>query len=197
MPNLAFSLMKKQKCTHKGPRLVKTWFNQAGRAVRRHQNRVAKAANNFPRPVESLRPIVQCCGIQHNVYKRAGRGFSIQELQAVKLSTLRARQLGIAVDSRRVNKTQQGLDANVARLQEYMKRIVVFKKDAKPEEIKAAVQLKTPLPIARHEAVITTGKLSDVPKMDVYTTMHKLRQDRILSRNAAAVKKLRTVHKKK
>lgn len=27
MPNYAFPLMKRMKCQHKGPRLIRTWFN--------------------------------------------------------------------------------------------------------------------------------------------------------------------------
>lgn len=142
----------------------------------------------FPRPVESLRPIVHCCGIEYNMYERLGKGFSIAELNAVKLNTLRARQLGIAVDTRRVNKSQNSLDTNVARLQEYLKRLVVFKKDANPEEIKAAVQVSRPLPLVKAQPTITTGKISEQPKMDAYKTIHELRMRRVVARKENAKK---------
>ena len=145
----------------------------------------------FPRPTEALHPVVQCCGIMHNVYKRAGRGFSLAELKAAKISTLRARQLGIAVDTRRVNKNQQSLDANVARLQEYKNRLVIFKKDAKPEEIKAAVQATVTLPIQKRVATITTAKVADQKKMNAYETLHNLRIHRLASHKNEAAKRIR------
>ncbi|CAL6003029.1 Ribosomal_protein L13 [Hexamita inflata] len=196
MPNVAFSLMKKQKCQHKGTRLTHTWFDQHGKAVRRHQARVKKAERVFPRPIDQLRPVVQCPGIMHNTYTREGRGFTLDELKAVKLTVMRARQLNIAVDARRVNKTQQGLDRNTIRLQDYLKKVVVFKKDAKPEEIKAAVQVKAPA-VAKVVPTIATGKVDAQPKMDVYATMHALRLNRLVTRNISAIKKQRLQNKKK
>lgn len=83
MVNRGFSLEKRPKCQHKGPRLVRTWFNQPGRAARRHAARVAKAKKLFPRPIQQLRPIVSCCGIAHNMYTREGKGFTVAEVKAV------------------------------------------------------------------------------------------------------------------
>jgi len=73
-----------------------------------------------------------------------------------------ARTIGISVDPRRQNLSEEGLKANVERLQEYRKRLILFPRrngktkngDASAEDIKAAksgenviASTKTSLPI--------------------------------------------------
>ena len=116
--------------------MVKMWFAQPFRAQRRRAARVAKAARLFPMPCDQLRPLVTGCSIKYNLKVREGRGFSTAELAGAKLSALRARQLRIATDSRRQNKSQLSLDRNVARLNEYLSKVVVLNKDATKAEIK-------------------------------------------------------------
>lgn len=115
----------------------------------------------FPRPIETLKPIVQCCGIEHNTLVREGRGFTKQEIAACNLCPQRARQLGIAVDYRRVNKTQQSLDRNVARIKEYLSRLEFFPRGTKREEIKKAVQVRKPMPITNPKPEITIANIAD------------------------------------
>ncbi|KAA0152354.1 hypothetical protein FNF27_01674 [Cafeteria roenbergensis] len=55
---------------------------------------------------------------------RAGRGFTLAELKAAGVSRNDARTIGIAVDYRRRNKSQEALDANVARLRAYLDKVV-------------------------------------------------------------------------
>lgn len=62
-------------------RRVKVHFEQAGRKHRRRDARIAKAARVAPRPVDRLRPVVQCPTLKYNRRARAGRGFTIQELK--------------------------------------------------------------------------------------------------------------------
>jgi large subunit ribosomal protein L13e len=77
---------------------------------------------------------------------RPGRGFSLVELKAAGIPRKFARTIGISVDPRRQNLSEEGLKANVERLQEYRKRLIVFPRrngktkqgDASAEEIKAA-----------------------------------------------------------
>merc|ERR1712076_157232 len=118
---------------------VRTWFNQPARKLRRRENRVKKALAVAPRPVAgSVRPVVQCPTVRYN------------------MKTL-ARTIGIAVDHRRKNKSEESLKVNVQRLKEYKSKLVVFpRKASKPKagdseaaELSAAAQATgTLLPIA-------------------------------------------------
>lgn len=151
--NYAISSAKRPKCQRKGTNLVRTWFNQPGRKLRRRQTRLAKAKRCFPRPMDRLRPSVTCSSFKYNLKQRIGRGFSLAELKAAKICVKKARQLGISVDPRRRNKSQESIDRNVARLQEYLSKLIVFSKEATDEQIKSATQqtgivmpLTTPVP---------------------------------------------------
>ena len=131
-------------------RRVKTWFDQPGKKKARRLARQAKAAAIAPRPVAGLlRPAVHCQTQKYNHRVRAGRGFTLQELKAAGVSPKLARTIGIAVDHRRVNKSEESLAANKARLQEYMSKLVVFPRGSKVKagdtakaEARAVPQLK-------------------------------------------------------
>lgn len=112
-------------------RRVRTWLDQAGRKKSRRTARVAKAALVAPRPVEALRPAVRCPTVKYNRKVRAGRGFTLDELKAAGISRKVARTVGIAVDHRRRNRSEESLELNKARLASYMSRLVVFPKKSK------------------------------------------------------------------
>jgi large subunit ribosomal protein L13e len=105
---------------------VRTWFNQPARKLRRLNHRRDRAAQAFPRPVDSLRPVVRCCTQKHNKRQRAGRGFTLEELKSAKLGAAFARSIGISVDHRRKNKSVESFQANVQRLLAYKERLVLF-----------------------------------------------------------------------
>jgi large subunit ribosomal protein L13e len=106
---------------------VKCWFNQPARKKRRRLARQAKAARVAPRPVAgALRPVVRCPTIKYNMRVRAGRGFTLEELKTAGINAKEAGNIGIAVDHRRKNKNVETLQANVARLNAYKQRLVLF-----------------------------------------------------------------------
>jgi len=112
--------------------MIKTWFNQPARKVRRRQARAAKAEATFPRPVAgALRPVVRGQTIRYREKRRIGRGFTLAELRAAGVAKPVARSLGVAVDARRKNRSAEGFDRNVLRLKEYLAALVVFPKNAK------------------------------------------------------------------
>lgn len=128
---------------------VKTWFDQAPKAQKRRNNRLEKAKRVFPRPVAGpLRPLVQCPTIRYNSRTRYGRGFTLEELHAAKISKKLAPTIGIAVDHRRRNRTVPTFERNVARLTEYKSKLIIFPRvagkpkagDATAEQIKEATQ---------------------------------------------------------
>ena len=114
---------------------VKTWFDQPARKWRRHMNRVKKAKTLAPRPSQGpLRPAVACETRRYNFKVRSGKGFTRAELKAVKLTPAYARAIGISVDSRRVNKSQESIDRNKKRLKHYLSHVVVIPKNKKKRE---------------------------------------------------------------
>lgn len=73
-------------------------------------------------------------------------GFSLAELKAAGIPRKLAPTIGISVDPRRQNLSEESLKANVERLQEYRKRLILFPRrngktkqgDASAEDVKAA-----------------------------------------------------------
>lgn len=127
---------------------VKTWFNQPGRAKSRRVLRQKKQAKLAPRPLGKLRPAVHPATIRYNHKVRIGRGFTLSELKAAKISRRKALSIGIAVDHRRTNKSEESLSLNAERLKEYMSKLVVLplkggkknvkKGDSKQSELEGA-----------------------------------------------------------
>ncbi|GAA5950188.1 hypothetical protein JCM10213_005196 [Rhodosporidiobolus nylandii] len=109
---------------------VKTWFNQPGKKHSRRVARQAKAVKAGLRPTELLRPAVRAPTVRYNRKLRAGRGFTKQELSAAGIRAKEALSIGIPVDHRRRNKSEEGLKLNVERLEQYKARLVVFPKKA-------------------------------------------------------------------
>jgi large subunit ribosomal protein L13e len=62
---------------------------------------------------------------------REGRGFTIEELKAAGIRKKEALSIGIAVDHRARDRSEEKLKRNVERLQAYKARLVVFPKNAK------------------------------------------------------------------
>jgi large subunit ribosomal protein L13e len=86
---------------------IRTWFDQPANKVRRRNARATKAKKLAPRPINLLRPAVRCPTIKYNMRVRAGRGFTLAELKACKISKHAARGVGIAVDHRRINRSEE------------------------------------------------------------------------------------------
>jgi large subunit ribosomal protein L13e len=124
-------------------RRVATWFNQPARKVRRRNARKAKAAAVAPRPVAgSLRPVVRCPTAKYNRKLRAGRGFTLDELKEAKINRHEAKSLGICVDHRRTNKSEESLQLNAQRLRQYRSKLIVFPLPSKKNKKAAPKQIK-------------------------------------------------------
>merc|ERR550534_2231932 len=107
-------------------RYVRTWFDQPAKKKARRTRRIEKAKRVAPRPVNLLRPAVRCPTVKYNTKLRSGRGFTLTELRAAKINPREALTIGIAVDHRRRNKSQESFNRNVQRLKAYQARLVVF-----------------------------------------------------------------------
>jgi len=164
-------------------RFVSTWFDQAAKKRSRRIKRARKAARIFPRPVKGLlRPAVHSPTIRYNMKLREGRGFTLQELKQAGINRREALNIGISIDHRRTNLSEESLRENVQRLKTYMSKLVLFpthaqfkrkqrqqkrakrlKKTPKPEEKRPVVpQLKgTILPIKQRKDKIEIRTITD------------------------------------
>jgi len=168
-------------------RRVRTHFDQPGKKVTRRLARRAKAAAVAPRPVDKLRPIVRCPTIKYNRRVRAGRGFTLTELKAAGIPRLYAPTVGIAVDHRRQNLSEESLAANVERLKEYMTRLIVFpRKSNKPKKGDASKEEQTAETVTKIGTLIPkVAGFSEISKSDApknveggaYATLRKARSD--------------------
>eukprot|EP01103_Thecamoeba_quadrilineata_P020662 TRINITY_DN8_c0_g1_i1.p1 TRINITY_DN8_c0_g1~~TRINITY_DN8_c0_g1_i1.p1 ORF type:complete len:214 (+),score=40.10 TRINITY_DN8_c0_g1_i1:126-767(+) len=179
-------------------RFVKTWFDQPGKKKSRRDARAAKAARIFPRPVSGLlRPQVQCPTFKYNSRSRLGRGFTLAELQGAGIQPREAKNIGISVDRRRFNKSNESLQRNIRRLKEYRAKLVLFPKklnkpkkgDASAEDIAKVTQLKTAIlplkkPKVQHETYVI--KKEDRNLVPAYEALRQARSD---ARNLGRIKK--------
>ncbi|PBL01274.1 ribosomal protein L13e [Armillaria gallica] len=136
-------------------RRVRTWFDQPGRKLRRRNARKTKAAALGVRPLTLLRPAVRGQTVRYNRKLREGRGFTFAELKEAGIGKKEARSVGIVVDHRRRNSSEEGKKVNVERLKVYKTKLVVFprkagkpkKGDSSADDLKAATtRAAFPLP---------------------------------------------------
>mmetsp|Transcript_24322 Transcript_24322/g.68368 ORF Transcript_24322/g.68368 Transcript_24322/m.68368 type:complete len:198 (+) Transcript_24322:564-1157(+) len=166
---------KKYLESSRGPLKVKLALNQAGRKKSRRLARAAKAAAIAPAPLQKLRPVVHCPTQKYSAKIRLGKGFTLEEIKAAGLGAKYARTVGISVDHRRRNKSQESLDLNVARLKAYLGNLVIIKKG----ETSDVAQLQGTLqPIdytkAAPELVDVTD---DMKSTKAFTTMRVARKE--------------------
>ncbi|KIK70914.1 hypothetical protein GYMLUDRAFT_210549 [Collybiopsis luxurians FD-317 M1] len=116
-------------------RRVRTWFDQPGRKLRRRNARKTKAAALGVRPLTLLRPAVRGQTVRYNRKLREGRGFTLAELKEAGIGRKEARGVGIVVDHRRRNLSEEGKKLNVERLLAYKQKLIVFPRRAgKPKK---------------------------------------------------------------
>src|ERR1700721_1367148 len=112
-------------------RRVRTWFDQPGRKLRRRTARKTKVTALGVRPLTLLRPAVRAQTVRYNRRVREGRGFTLAELKAAGIGKKEAKGVGIVVDHRRWNLSEEGKLVNVERLKAYKERLVVFPRKPK------------------------------------------------------------------
>jgi large subunit ribosomal protein L13e len=188
----------------KWERRVRTWFDQPAQKKARATKRKAKAAAISPRPVDGpLKPVVRCPTKRYNGKIKFGRGFTLEELKEAGISAAFAKTIGISVDHRRTNKSTESLTLNVARLNEYKARLILFprkgaqtkKGDSSKEECAEATQLKVPiipLPKVSADAVTLAPLTDDMKVFRPHSTLriayHGSKLVGIRSKKAAAAK---------
>ena len=115
-------------------KFIKTHFDQPAKRIARRAARSAKLKSSKTNPLRLLRPVVSCQTQRYNYRLKLGRGFTPLELKTAGIDILKAPTIGIKVDKRRKNKSQEALDRNVARLKEFMSKLVIFPRNmSKPK----------------------------------------------------------------
>ena len=113
---------------------------------------------------------------------KLGRGFTLDELKGAGISAKFAKTVGICVDHRRTNKSNESLELNVQRLKDYQARLVVFPRkagkhkngDATKEQCASAKQLVGDiLPAAKVAPAVTFAPLTE--EMKNFRAHHALR----------------------
>ncbi|KND86948.1 60S ribosomal protein L13 [Tolypocladium ophioglossoides CBS 100239] len=180
-------------------RRVRTHFDQPGKKTSRRTARQAKAAAVAPRPVDKLRPIVRCPTIKYNRKVRAGRGFTLTELKEAGISRPLAPTIGIAVDHRRQNLSEESLAINVARLKAFKERLILLprrsnapkKGDTKTDvsKVDKASRVSAILPIAPTDLAVKYIKKSEMPEAIEGGAYTKLRMARSNARYQGAREK--------
>eukprot|EP00808_Paulinella_micropora_P004016 g48944.t1 len=171
---------------------VVTWFNQPAKKVARRMARKAKAQKLAPRPINKLRPVVHCRTVKYNMRVKAGRGFTKDEILAAGFKAKEAQGLGIAVDHRRSNKSEETFQANVARLKTYKSKLVVFPRkgkkvksgDSDPALQKQVQQVlsKSVLAVTQPARTVEAVELTDAMKsFNAQATVRKARTDKKLA----------------
>ena len=159
----------------------KTFLDQPKKAQTRRRLRLQKAKKVFPRPLRNLKPTVSCPTVRYNMRHRLGRGFTIEEIRAAGITPRYAATVGVSVDTRRKNISEESLKANTDRLKSYLSKLVLFpvgkkaaKGDASAEEQKAAKQTRNPKVVAV-KAVPSTRKVAkaDIEKSQSYKLLKK------------------------
>jgi len=167
---------------------VRVWFDQPARKLRRRNARAKKATRNFPRPVQGLlRPQVHPPTIKYNMKLRFGRGFTLEELKAAGFNRHEAKNIGICVDHRRRNRSEETYRANIQRLKTYKAKLVVFpRKTKKPKAGDTPIDQATKVP--QHKGTLVPIKRVSVKsqhraitaeekKGSAYTTLRRARAD--------------------
>jgi large subunit ribosomal protein L13e len=168
---------KKYLQSSRGPLKVRIALNQATRKKARRVKRAAKAAKTSPAPLSKLRPVVHCQTQRYSAKVRFGRGFTLEELKVAGLHPSYAQTVGIAVDHRRTNKSQESLDLNVARLTEYKSKLIILKK--KGDTTEAVSQFKGPIqPIVKaDDTIVMEPVTAEMKDFKAFSTMRAARKE--------------------
>jgi large subunit ribosomal protein L13e len=170
---------KKYMQSSRGPLKVKLALNQASRKKARRMKR--QEAPKLPK----LQPIVHCPTQKYSAKVRLGKGFTLEELKAAKLHPSYAMTIGIAIDWRRRNKSEESLALNVGRLEEYKKNLIVLKKG----EATPVPTLKKIQPIVKPAPEIVMETVTDELKsFKAYTSMRVAAAENRVAGQRIAVK---------
>jgi large subunit ribosomal protein L13e len=172
--------------------LIKVSLAQPKKAQTRRRLRLQKAKRAFPRPLKALRPAVNCETVRYNMRQRLGRGFTTEEIKAAGITPRYAATIGVSVDTRRRNGSEEGLARNTQRLKTYLSKLVLFpqsKKVTKKGEASAAdIKVATQQPIGKVVASPKFAKPAKPAARKVAKAEAEKSAYKILKKNMSAVR---------
>ena len=105
---------------------VKTWFEQPMRKKRRRAARMKRRRRSRRGRVGAAPPGGEAADTCATTTSSARSTPTLTELKEARINRKEARSIGIAVDHRRRNKSNESLQLNSQRLKEYKSRLIVF-----------------------------------------------------------------------
>ncbi|KAI0361510.1 60S ribosomal protein L13 [Trametes cingulata] len=167
---------------------VRTWFDQPGRKLRRRNARKEKAAKLGVRPLTLLRPAVRAQTVRYNRKIREGRGFTLAELKEAGIGKKEARGIGIVVDHRRRNLSEEGKALNVERLKAYKARLIVFPRNPKKPKKGDSTGEELSAPTTRSNLPLPPAFVPEAPRKITeeereFQAYRTLRNERAAARN--------------
>eukprot|EP00349_Pseudokeronopsis_sp_Brazil_P003314 CAMPEP_0202964202 /NCGR_PEP_ID=MMETSP1396-20130829/8280_1 /ASSEMBLY_ACC=CAM_ASM_000872 /TAXON_ID= /ORGANISM="Pseudokeronopsis sp., Strain Brazil" /LENGTH=202 /DNA_ID=CAMNT_0049686121 /DNA_START=31 /DNA_END=639 /DNA_ORIENTATION=+ len=162
----------------KWARRVKTWLDQPAQKKIRRERRKVKAAKISPRPSSgSLRPLVHCPTQKYNTKVRQGRGFTLEELKGAGLNAKYAQTVGIAIDHRRTNKSEESLKLNIERLVDYKNRLVIVKKGKSSEVPQLNGTISSVAANSNAVSFIANSEVEGLQSTKAYSALRSARTD--------------------
>jgi len=119
---------------------------------------------------------------------RAGRGFTLEEIRAGGFKVKEAQGLGIAIDHRRKNRTEEGFRENVQRLKSYKARLVIFPRKASNKRVKKGDSNKNELA----KATQVLGAVQPIAQPNIRQKPRKITTEEVDFKAQATVRKIRT-----
>ncbi len=110
----------------------------------------------------------------------------MDEVKAAGFGRAEAKSLGIAIDSRRKNKSEESFQLNVQRLKEYRARLVVFPRGRKAKAGDASAE-------ARASAEQVTGNVMPIKRQSPKTRSMVLTADMKAAKAKASLRMARTI----
>ena len=138
-----------------------------------------------------MRPVVRGQTNRYNGKIKIGRGFTVRELSEAGINGLSyARSLGISVDTRRKDTSNETLKLNAGRLKDYVNRMVLYPKKNKYEKKPAVKEANADtLQSADSKFQNTHPHVIALPKPEAGFSWSKMTPE---LKNASAYKTLRT-----
>jgi len=132
-----------------------------------------------------LRPVVRCATQQYNSKKRLGRGFSLAELKAAGIPRQQALGIGIAVDHRRRNRSEESFQENVQLLKKYRANLILFprhagrhkKGDSSADDLQKVEQQEHHQKAPTSKFRAPKAKKAEQPKTTSFTVLRRARAD--------------------
>merc|ERR1711977_387439 len=167
--------------------LVRTWFKQKTRKIRRRKARSDRTKATYVDPyILKFRPIMWGQTNKYRARKILGRGFTLEEMNFVGIKVNLVPSIGLVIDKRRKNRSQDFINENVSHIKDHMSKLdfISFKCTEHTENCSTNIQNinheeKNNMKIKIASYCVDQKKLEKLRKSNPYSS---LRLERMKSR---------------